>query len=658
MRKKGSWTLGGMEPGVTGYTLDPAKCSEMSLEEKRQLVYEISQWPESAPDLLQSWSRRDLLQLICAEMGKERKYTGITKTKMIEHLLRLVSEKKAGRGTADQLSTTPTVPDSNPSSSKRQRKKDDPLRLPVDSSHVTVSNNEPENRNVILCQNLVCRATMKPGDAFCKRCSCSICYRYDDNKDPSLWLVCGSDSPNQDDSCGMSYHLECAFKHEKAGISKNGRYPRLDGSFYCVSCGKVNGLLGCWRKQLSIAKDARRVDILCYRISICQRILRGTERYKGLNEIVNVAAKKLKEEVGPLRQVSLKMARGIVNRLSCGAEVQKLCSFAIEAVDSMLQAGPEQLSTEPSLSTKTTPSFSVHFEDVSSTTVMVILQLEDKKSSDDITGCRLWHRSVSVIEYPEEPMYIFLEKETKFMVSGLDPSTEYVFKVVPFTGSRELGESEARWKTGEMPMGDNNTSTSQSAERVDKVDSGSTLEEENVTGEHASVIQAESQRDSTNSSDDNQAPKRPKTLHENHSKVRPLDEISNNNECDMLMAMEIVPLTCSNSAPPDTPCKPDMVKELPKSEKQDTEGQYEHCVKVIRWLECEGHVDKEFRVKFLTWFSLKATMQERRVVSVFVDTLIDDPASLAGQLIDAFLDRICSKKLPPIRNVFCTRLWH
>lgn len=63
-----------------------------------------------------------------------------------------------------------------------------------------------------------------------------------------------------------------------------------------------------------------------------------------------MAAKKLKEEVGPLRQVSLKMARGIVNRLSCGAEVQKLCSFAIEAVDSMLQADPEKPSTEPSLS--------------------------------------------------------------------------------------------------------------------------------------------------------------------------------------------------------------------------------------------------------------------------------------------------------------------
>ena len=29
------------------------------------------------------------------------------------------------------------------------------------------------------------------------------------------------------------------------------------------------------------------------------------------------------------------MARGLVNRLSCGAEVQKLCSSAIEAFDSM-----------------------------------------------------------------------------------------------------------------------------------------------------------------------------------------------------------------------------------------------------------------------------------------------------------------------------------
>lgn len=88
------------------------------------------------------------------------------------------------------------------------------------------------------------------------------------------------------------------------------------------------------------------------------------------------------------------------------------------------------------------------------------------------------------------------------------------------------------------------------------------------------------------------------------------------------------------------------------------EGSYEYCVKVVRWLECEGHIETNFRVKFLTWFSLRATPQERRIVTVYVDTLIDDPASLAGQLVDTFSETICSKKPPLVPTGFCMKLWH
>lgn len=82
---------------------------------------------------------------------------------------------------------------------------------------------------------------------------------------------------------------------------------------------------------------------------------------------------------------------------------------------------------------------------------------------------------------------------------------------------------------------------------------------------------------------------------------------------------------------------------------------FECCVKIIRWLECEGHINKDFRLKLLTWFSLRSTEQERRVVNTFIQTLIDDPSSLAGQLIDSFSDIISSKRP---RNGFCSRLWH
>lgn len=51
---------------------------------------------------------------------------------------------------------------------------------------------------------------------------------------------------------------------------------------------------------------------------------------------------------------------------------------------------------------------------------------------------------------------------------------------------------------------------------------------------------------------------------------------------------------------------------------------FEYCVKMIRWLECEGYIKQEFQLKLLTWFSLRSTDQERRVVNTFIQTLLDD----------------------------------
>lgn len=88
-----------------------------------------------------------------------------------------------------------------------------------------------------------------------------------------------------------------------------------------------------WKKQLVVAKEARRVDVLCQRLSLCHKILSGTKQYKEMHSMVESAVKMLSKEVGPLDQVT-KMSRGIVNRLSCGAEVQKICSSAVEYFDS------------------------------------------------------------------------------------------------------------------------------------------------------------------------------------------------------------------------------------------------------------------------------------------------------------------------------------
>jgi len=230
-------------PCDTGGALDPSKCSKLSMNEKRELVYQLSKWP-GASERLQSWSRQEILQILCAEMGKERKYTGLTKLKIIEHLLKLVSEKKSGECEASPDLETKISAASIQGASKRQRKTDNPSRVPVSLSCVATNNGISDQGNTVYCKNSACRATLRPADTFCKRCSCCICRQYDDNKDPSLWLICSSEPPFQGVACSMSCHLDCALKQESSGIGKNGRHGRLDGSFCCFSCGKVNDLLG------------------------------------------------------------------------------------------------------------------------------------------------------------------------------------------------------------------------------------------------------------------------------------------------------------------------------------------------------------------------------------------------------------------------------
>lgn len=87
-----------------------------------------------------------------------------------------------------------------------------------------------------------------------------------------------------------------------------------------------------------MAKDTRRVDILCYRVSLSKKLLNKTGKYQKLYNIVDEAVKKLEAEVGPLTGLPVKMGRGIVNRLSSGPEVQKLCAFALESLDKMLSS--------------------------------------------------------------------------------------------------------------------------------------------------------------------------------------------------------------------------------------------------------------------------------------------------------------------------------
>ncbi|KAG0472279.1 hypothetical protein HPP92_016825 [Vanilla planifolia] len=120
-----------MDPTFSGYILDIAKCQNLGLWEKREIVWQLSKWPNIAPEKLQAWSRKDLLEILCTEMGKERKYTGLTKQKIIENLFKIVSEKKSRKHVEDTFSTPHSSTGEPQTPTKRQRKNDHPLRLPT-----------------------------------------------------------------------------------------------------------------------------------------------------------------------------------------------------------------------------------------------------------------------------------------------------------------------------------------------------------------------------------------------------------------------------------------------------------------------------------------------------------------------------------------------
>uniref|UniRef100_A0A0D9YME4 Fibronectin type-III domain-containing protein n=1 Tax=Oryza glumipatula TaxID=40148 RepID=A0A0D9YME4_9ORYZ len=749
-----------MDPPYAGVPIDPAKCRLMSVDEKRELVRELSKRPESAPDKLQSWSRREIVEILCADLGRERKYTGLSKQRMLEYLFRVVTGKSSGGGAVEHVQEKEPTPEPNTanhqSPAKRQRKSDNPSRLPIVASSPTTEIPRPAS-NARFCHNLACRATLNPEDKFCRRCSCCICFKYDDNKDPSLWLFCSSDQPLQKDSCVFSCHLECALKDGRTGIMQSGQCKKLDGGYYCTRCRKQNDLLGSWKKQLVIAKDARRLDVLCHRIFLSHKILVSTEKYFVLHEIVDTAMKKLEAEVGPISGVA-NMGRGIVSRLAVGAEVQKLCARAIETMESLFCGSPSNSQFQRS---RMIPSNFVKFEAITQTSVTVVLDL-GPILAQDVTCFNVWHRVAATGSFSSSPTGIILAPLKTLVVTQLVPATSYIFKVVAFSNSKEFGSWEAKMKTscqkevdlkGLMPGGsgldqnngspkansggqsdpssegvDSNNNTAVYAdlnkspesdfeycENPEILDSDKASHHPNeptnnsqsmpmviarvteVSGleeapglsasaldeEPNSAVQTQLLRESSNSMEQNQ-----------RSEVPGSQDASNAPAGNEVV---IVPPRYSGSIPPTAPRYMENGKDIsgrslkakpgdnilqngsskPEREPGNSsnkrtsgkceeighkdgcpEASYEYCVKVVRWLECEGYIETNFRVKFLTWYSLRATPHDRKIVSVYVNTLIDDPVSLSGQLADTFSEAIYSKRPPSVRSGFCMELWH
>ncbi|KAL3643046.1 hypothetical protein CASFOL_013861 [Castilleja foliolosa] len=685
-----------MDASSLDVLFDPSKCSKLSIDQKRELVYEVSKWSDGATDILHSWTRHDILQVLCAELGKERKYTGLTKSKIIEHLLKIVYEKRSqqDQGTISESKEQKPSSENGERISKRQKKTDNPMTTSAPADVV------------VYCKNSACKAKMNCEDAFCKRCSCCICRRYDDNKDPSLWLICNSDPPFHGMCCGMSCHLECALRHESSGVSKDDG---LDGSYCCVSCGKVNDLLGSCKKQLVVARDTRRVDILCYRLSVAQKILAGTKLYQDLCASIDESVKMLEEEVGPLTGLPVKKARGIVNRLSSGPEIQRLCASAVESLDMMLS---ERASATPSDCSELIPNlFSI--EDLRASSLTVILNYNDLDVGN-VEVYVLWHRKADDMEYPSEPTCRLFAPNTKFTLSSLNPATDYFLKAVIFDKDREIGFCEIQFRTGNSE--DRSQNPNSSSSEVERSQS--------PTPNCSSLSNPSSVEDETNNivpCDDNDKNREGNLLGDNNNdeNINCSDNSQKDTNGDVVLSfldeeqISCVPksdvLDCTENATSSprgtglecvpyvnsleaglrmTPCKTETGKnkgtrknrsktsgkiEEPQvgssSKKRSGENRDEECngigdkdleyyVKVIRWLESKGHIETTFRQKFLTWYSLRATSQEVRVVQVFIDTFVEDPESLAEQLIDTFSDVLSSKRCSAVPVGFCLKLWH
>ncbi|KAG2310784.1 hypothetical protein Bca52824_022341 [Brassica carinata] len=578
--------------GVT--CTDFPKKKGLSVSERRELIHALSKQPEEASELLNSWSRDEIMKIICAEMGKERKYTGLAKPKLIETLLKLVSRP---------LGETSPCPDRKKNSKKMKRE--------------TTS-------YIICCENVACRAALGTEDTFCRRCSCCVCHCFDEDKDPSLWLTC--------EACGLSCHLECALEQERYGIGCDddevGR--ALDGRFYCVFCGKDNDLLGCWRQQVKVAKETRRVDVLCYRVSLGQKLLRGTRKYRYLLELMDEAVKKLEGDVGP----AIKMARGIVTRLSSGSQVQKLCSLAMEALDKMVSPPSESVSGQGD-------KLSVRIEEIQARSVTVRLDSEEPSSSSQkLTSKEDGECSSQVNRVVHQP-------EMRSTIQALEPETE---RVVAFNEEGDLDESELEFST----LKDDGDDEAGNRQRL-------WTNSTNCLCSNLSLPEDES----------------------NNVLIRCCKENGHNDNTEVESGLEderLVKRKVNELEGRDvliTPCRRDTYKgkqgenKRSKSrtatvnEKPETNGMggdkdLGHIVKTIRCLEQEGHIDKSFRESFLTWYSLRATHREARVVKLFVETFMDDLSSLGQQLVHTFSECILRKRSSTsgVPAGICLKLWH
>ena len=362
--------------------------------------------------------------------------------------------------------------------------------------------------------------------------------------------------------------------------------------------------------------------------------------------------------------------------------------------------------------------------------------------SEEIKGYKLWYYKSWDESPTKDPVSVFPKSQRRILISNLKPCTEYTFRIISYTDTRDLGHSEAKCFTQSIEIVKNNPSSSVAMNKekenlltrgnssVSKIGPNATTEgygfKVRDLGKFLRLAWAQEQgyleefccanvKNCCGQSEMVDKPRIPEAQLPSLSRVLDLNVVSvpdlneeltppfeysrdEDNGCSLLQAVEADDDAASHDLEKNglvrshgsgdsqtwthgptgevsaVDSRIDMCRKRIASTNEEThdcdstlingsplrisdgscslDENFEYCVKVIRWLECEAHIKQEFRLKLLTWFSLRATEQERRVVNTFIQTLIDDPSSLAGQLVDSFSDIISNKRL---RSGFCSK---
>ncbi|KAJ7298224.1 hypothetical protein O6H91_Y009300 [Diphasiastrum complanatum] len=401
---------------------DISKFANLSGFENQELLGALDKGSFNGRDILHSLTRKQLKNYLNFRTGVEKTFTSYSKCKLIDRLVKTLMVNNAISINNVAVSSKSSIGQCFLNVTRRLRKGKHPTRLPTFSTISTSSQD-----TVVTCKNVACRAKISTKDAFCKRCSCCLCHKFDDNKDPSLWIVCEQDSASNRRGCGQSCHLECALKRRVAGVLRIGQSAEVDGGYCCQSCGNISELLGCWKKQLVIAKEARRIDVLCHRLSLAHRLLQGTLKYNDMHVNVHIAALNLEDEIGPFSEASSKLVRGIVSRLSVASVVQKNIEKALTNLE-LFHLKPKD--KRDSKNSELPPRVRIQFQQVSSTSFTITLEVSNKTAAEEIVEHEVWHCKVNQ-DFGNSPTFSVRHKDWKeVLVSDLEADTEYLVRVV------------------------------------------------------------------------------------------------------------------------------------------------------------------------------------------------------------------------------------